>query len=72
MESKVDTTTSMPSSHLTLDSLPQCFFETFVSSLPLVSRLLKSFQMLMFCCSPIAKHFEVSLLKLNVDVFSLS
>ncbi len=38
------------------------FFETLVSSLPLLSMLLRSFQKLMFCCSPIAKYFEVSLL----------
>ncbi len=76
MESKMDTTTSMPSSlaspHPVVDPLSQCFFETLVSSWPLLSRLLRSFQKLMSCCSPIAKHFEVSLLKLNVDVFSLS
>jgi hypothetical protein len=74
MESKMDTTTSIPSSlaHLTMDSLSQCFFETLVSSLPLLSRLLRSFQKLMSYCSPIAKYFEVSLLNLNVNVFSLS
>ncbi len=48
------------------------FFETLVSSLPLLSRLLRSFQKLMFGCSSIAKYFEVSLLTSTFDVFSLS